>query len=166
MGINFIKQFEAAGLTKQIALLAPGYSADEDTIRAVGDPMVGVLNASQWAADLPCALNQKFVTDFTTTYGRLPTMNASQGYDTALLIDHAVRKGGGKVREREALRQALRKAELQSLRGPFRFNTNQFPIHTMYLRVVQKDASGKVRNKLVCELLPNHSDPYAVECKL
>ena len=46
MGINFIKQFEAAGLTKQIALLAPGYSADEDTIRAVGDPMVGVFNAS------------------------------------------------------------------------------------------------------------------------
>jgi branched-chain amino acid transport system substrate-binding protein len=166
MGINFIKQFEAAGLTKQIALLAPGYSADEDTIRAVGDPMVGVFNASHWAAELPGALNQKFVTDFTATYGRPPTINASQGYDTALLIDYAVRTVGGKFRDREALRQALRRAEFQSLRGLFRFNTNQFPIHTLYLRVVQKDASGKIRNKLVGELLRNHADPYAVECKL
>ena len=166
MGINFIKQFEAAGLTKQIALLAPGYSADEDTIRAVGDPMVGVFNASQWAADLPGALNQKFVTDFTATYGRPPTMNASQGYDTALLIDYAVRKVGGKFRDREALRQALRRAEFQSLRGLFRFNTNQFPIHNLYLRVVQKEASGRIHNKLVGELLPNHSDPYAAQCKL
>ena len=166
MGINFIKQFDAAGLTNQIALLAPGYSADEDTIRAVGEPMVGVFNASHWAADLPGALNQKFVADFTKTYGRPPTMNAAQGYDTALLIDHAVKKIGGNFRDRESLRQSLRKAEFQSLRGPFRFNKNQFPIHTMYLRVVQKDASGKIRNKLVGELLPNHSDPYAAECKL
>jgi branched-chain amino acid transport system substrate-binding protein len=31
---------------------------------------------------------------------------------------------------------------------------------------VQKDGAGKIGNKLVGELLPNHSDPYAAECKL
>lgn len=166
MGVNFIKQFEAAGLTKQVALLAPGYSADEDTIRGVGEPMVGVYNASHWAADLADALNKKFVADFTTTYGRAPTMVAAQAYDTALLIEHAVRRLGGKVADREALRKALREARFASLRGPFRFNTNQYPIHTLYLRVVQKDPSGRIANKLVGEILSNHADPYAALCKL
>jgi branched-chain amino acid transport system substrate-binding protein len=166
MGVNFIKQFEAAGLTREVALLAPGYSADEDTIRGVGEPMVGVYNASHWAADLPNALNQKFVADFTTTYGRTPTMAAAQAYDTALLIEHAVRRIGGKIDDRAALRKALREAKFESLRGPFRFNTNQYPIHTLYLRVVQKDPSGRITNKLVGEIMPNHSDPYAAQCKL
>ena len=166
MGVNFIKQFEAAGLTKQIALLAPGYSADEDTLRAVGEPMVGVYNASHWAADLPGALNEKFVADFTKTYGRAPTMTAAQAYDTALLIDHAVRRVDGKVADRDALRKALREAQFPSLRGPFKFNNNHFPIHTLYMRVVQKDASGRIANKLVGEILPNHADSYAAQCKL
>lgn len=166
MGVNFIKQFDAAGLTREVALLAPGYSADEDTIRGVGEPMVGVYNASHWAADLPNALNQKFVADFTTTYGRTPTMAAAQAYDTALLIDHAVRGVGGKIADRDALRKALREAKFASLRGPFRFNTNQYPIHTLYLRVVQKSPSGRITNKLVSEIMPNHADPYATQCKL
>ena len=166
MGINFIKQFEAAGLNKEVALLAPGYSADEDSIRGVGEPLVGVYNASHWAADLPNALNQKFVADFTATYGRAPTMIAAQAYDTALLLDHAVRRVDGKIANRDALRKALREAQFDSLRGPFRFNINQYPIHTLYLRVVQKSPSGRIANKLVGEIMPNHADPYAAQCKL
>ena len=39
MGVNFIKQFNGAGLGQEIALLAPGFSGDEDTIAAVGEPI-------------------------------------------------------------------------------------------------------------------------------
>ena len=93
-------------------------------------------------------------------------MAAAQAYDTALLIEHAVRRIGGKIEDRDALRKALREAKFASLRGQFRFNTNQFPIHTLYLRVVQKDPSGRITNKLVGEIMPNHADPYAAQCKL
>lgn len=166
MGVNFIKQFGASGLSKQVALLAPGFSGDEDTIGAIGEPIVGLYNASQWAADLPNPANQKFVADFRKAYGRTPTLYASQAYDTAMLIDSAVRAVGGKVEDKDALRKALRKADFASVRGPFRFNTNQFPIHNLYMRVVEKDAQGKFANKLVGTIMTDHADPFVGECAM
>lgn len=166
MGVNFIKQFGASGLSKQVALLAPGFSGDEDTIGAIGEPIVGLYNASQWAADLPTPANQKFVADFRKAYGRAPTLYASQAYDTAMLIDSAVRAVGGKVEDKDALRKALRKADFASVRGPFKFNTNQFPIHNLYMRVVEKDAQGKFANKLVGTIMTDHADPFVGECAM
>lgn len=166
MGVNFIKQFGASGLSKQVALLAPGFSGDEDTIGAIGEPIVGLYNASQWAADLPNPANQKFVADFRKAYGRAPTLYASQAYDTAMLIDSAVRAVGGKVEDKDALRKALRTADFASVRGPFKFNTNQFPIHNLYMRVVEKDAQGKFANKLVGTIMTDHADPFVGECAM
>ena len=166
MGVNFIKQFGASGLSKQVTLLAPGFSGDEDTIGAIGEPIVGLYNASQWASDLPNPANQKFVADFRKAYGRAPTLYASQAYDTAMLIDSAVRAVGGKVEDKDALRKALRKADFASVRGPFKFNTNQFPIHNLYMRVVEKDAQGKLANKLVGTTMTDHADPFVGECAM
>ena len=166
MGVNFIKQFEASGMAKQVALLAPGFSADEDTIKAVGDAVVGVYNGSQWAADLPNPANEKFVADFQKTYGRMPTLYASQSYDAALLIDSAVSSVDGRIEDRDALRAALRKANFKSVRGPFRFNNNQYPIHNLYLRVVQKGSDGKIANKLVGTMLTDHADSFAASCPM
>lgn len=165
-GVNFIKQFDAAGLSKDVALLAPGFSADEDTIKGIGDPIVGLFNASQWAADLPNPANQKFVAEFQKAYGRTPTMYASQAFDTAMLVNSAVSAVKGKIEDRDAFRAALRKADFASVRGPFAFNTNQYPIHNIYMRVVQKDSAGKIGNKLVGTALTQHSDPFAGECTI
>lgn len=166
MGVNFIKQFNGAGLGKQMALLAPGFSADEDTIKAVGDSLVGAFNSSQWAADLDNAANKRFVADFTKTYGRTPTLYASQAYDAAMLLESAVRKIGGRVEDAAALRTALKAADFKSVRGSFKFNNNQFPIQNIYMREVVKDSSGKVTNRLVNTVLPNHADAFAGQCPM
>ena len=52
MGINFIKQFVAAGLSSEVPLVVPGFAADQDIIRAVGEPMLGIFDTSHWAYDL------------------------------------------------------------------------------------------------------------------
>ena len=52
MGINFIKQFVGAGLSKDITLVTSGFSSDEDVIGAVGEPMLGLFNTTHWAHDL------------------------------------------------------------------------------------------------------------------
>lgn len=166
MGVNFIKQFDAAGLGKQMALLAPGFSADEDTIKAVGASLVGAYNASHWAADLPNPENRKFVEEFRKAYGRTPSMYAAQGYDTAMMVDAAVRKIGGKVEDRDALRKALRAADFKSVRGAFRFNTNQYPVHNLYTRVVEKDAQGRITNRLIGTVFTDHADPFAASCAM
>jgi branched-chain amino acid transport system substrate-binding protein len=166
MGINFIKQFAAANLAKDIQLFVPGYSADEDTIKPVGSALLGAVNSSFWAHDLDNPQNKKFVADFEKEYGRLPTLYAAQGYDTAMLIDSAVRKVKGKVEDKDALRRALKAADFKSVRGNFKFNTNHFPIQDYYLRIVSRDAKGRITNKLMGKILTNHGDSFAAQCKM
>jgi branched-chain amino acid transport system substrate-binding protein len=72
MGINFVKQFVSAGLSRDTQLFAPGFSADEDVIKAVGAPMMGMFNSSHWAHDMENAENKRFVADFQKEYNRLP----------------------------------------------------------------------------------------------
>lgn len=166
LGVNFIKQFDAAGLSKEMKLFAPGFSADEDVIRAVGEPMVGIYNSSLWAHDLDIPANKRFVADFEKAYGRLPTLYAAQGYDVAQLIDAAVGQVKGDLKDKVALHAALKAANFESVRGPFKFNTNQFPIQNYYLREVVKDAQGRVTNRLEGMIFENHSDAYVSECKM
>jgi branched-chain amino acid transport system substrate-binding protein len=164
MGINFIKQFVAAGLSQNIQLILPGFGADQDIIRAVGDPMLGLFDTAHWSLDLDNEANRKFVAAFEKEYKRLPSVFAAQGYDAALLIDSAVRRVKGKVEDKEAVRKALLAADFRSVRGDFKFNRNQYPIQTYYLRVVAKDPQGRLVNKKIGTVFTNHGDAYVQEC--
>ncbi len=166
MGINFIKQFVGAGLSKDITLFGPGFSGDEDVIKAVGEPMLGMFNTSQWGHDMDNAANRKFVAEFEKAYGRLPTLYAAQGYDAARLIDAAVRDTKGKLDDKAAVRKALEAAKFDSVRGAFKFNTNHFPIQDYYLRVITKDAKGRVTNRTLGTVFKSHADAYVGNCKM
>src|SRR3954468_24806116 len=166
MGVNFIKQFVAAGLTRDIQLITPGFSSDQDIIRAVGEPMIGIHDAAPWPLDLDNPANKKFVAAFEKEYNRLPTLCVSQGYDAALMIDAAVRDVKGKVEDVEAVRKALRAAKFQSVRGSFKFNRNQYPIQNYYLRVVAKDAQGRLVNKTMGTIFKDRGDAYVDECPM
>jgi branched-chain amino acid transport system substrate-binding protein len=166
MGINFIKQFVGAGLSKDITLFGPGFSADEDVIKAVGEPMLGMFNSSHWAHDMDNAANKKFVADFQKEYGRLPSLYASQGYDAAQSIAAAVRDVKGNVDDRAAVLKALKAAKFDSVRGPFKYNNNQYPVQDYYLRVITKDSQGRVTNKTLGKIFSNHADAYAASCKM
>jgi branched-chain amino acid transport system substrate-binding protein len=167
MGINFIKQFVAAGLSKDIKLLVPGFGSDQDVIRPVGESMQGILDTAHWALDLPNAANKRFVAEFEKEYKRLPSVFASQGYDTAMLMDAAVRDVKGNFDNKDALRAAIKAARFESTRGEFKFNTNQFPIQNYYLRVIEKDAQGRLVNKSQgSPVFTNHGDAYVQDCPM
>ena len=167
MGINFIKQFVGAGLGKDMTLLLPGFSADQDVIGPVGASMSGLFNTAHWSPDFTNPANQKFVAEFKKEYGRTPTLYASQGYDTAQLINAAVRDVKGKLEDHDAVRKALKAAKFDSVRGPFRFNTNQYPIQSYYVRTVGSDGHGGLVNKSFNEpILKDHGDAYVQDCKM
>src|SRR3982750_1074881 len=97
MGINFIKQFVAAGLSQDIPLIVPGFGSDPDIIRPVGDAMLGLFDSAHWALDIDNAANKKFVAAFEKEYKRIPSVFAAQGYDAARLIDPPGRNAKGKA---------------------------------------------------------------------
>jgi branched-chain amino acid transport system substrate-binding protein len=168
MGTNFIKQFVAAGLNKQTRLLLPGFGADQDIIRGVGDAMLGLQDTAHWAMNLDNAANKRFVAEFEKEYKRLPTGYAAQAYDTALLIDSAIKAVGGKIENKDAVLKAVKAAKFESVRGEFKFNTNQYPIQNYYLREVQKDAQGRLVNNVVSKtpVMVNRGDAYVQDCPM
>jgi len=168
MGINFIKQFVASGLSKDIQLVVPGFVSDQDVIRAVGEPMLGLFDTSQWAYDLDNDANRKFVAEFEKAYNRLPTLYAEQGYTAALVIDAAVKGAKGKVEDVKAFRAALMSApgRVKTPRGDWKAAPNGTPIQDYYVRVVSKDKSGRIVNKKIGTVLTKHVDFWAKDCKM
>lgn len=166
MGVSFIKQLINSGLSTQLAVYTPGFSADQDTIAAIGESMKGMANAAQWSPDLDNPVNKRFVADFEKAYGRLPSMYASQGYDAALLLDGALKADPKAATDREALRKALRSAPFESVRGAFAFNNNQYPVQTYYMREVAPNDKGQMSNKIVSTVFEQFQDHFAPQCKM
>lgn len=166
MGVNFVKQYAQAGLSKEIPLFGPAFSFDEGILGAVGEAAIGVKNASQYTWDLDNAANKAFVAAFEKKYSRRPSLYASQGYDAALLIDGALTKVGGDISDKAAFRAALEAAPFDSVRGPFKFGTNHHPIQDIYIREVVAAAGGGVTNKTLGTVFTSHQDAYISECKM
>ena len=148
MGINFVKQFVSAGLSRDTQLFAPGFSADEDVIKAVGGSMLGMFNSSHWAHDMDNAENKRFVADFQKEYGRLPSLYASQGYDAALMMDGAVRDVKGNVEDKKALMAAIRGSNADTVRGLVKFDEFGNATGNVYIRKVTR-SDGRLVNSVI-----------------
>ncbi len=170
MGINFIKQFVGAGLGKDMTLLLPGFSADQDVIGPVGNAMSGLFNTAHWSPDFSNPANVRFVAEFKKEYGRTPTLYASQGYDTAQLINAAVRDVHGKLEDHDAVRKALKAAHFESVRG--RVPLRRQPRASTRSRTTTcarsaATATAALSNKSFSEpILKDHGDAYVQDCKM
>lgn len=166
MGVNFAKQYAAAGMSSKIARVFQAYDADQQML-TIGELIEGVVNTGQWSSDMDNEANKRFVSEFTKAYGRVPSMYASQAWDVVGLLDVAVRNVGGKIEDRDAFIAAIRAAKgFKSVRGDFRFGSNHFPIQSQYARVVTKGADGKYLNRMVGPVLKDHGDAYIGECAM
>ena len=161
MGISFMKQLSQSGIN--VPVIGPAFSFDQGILKAVGDAALGVKNTSQWSKDLDNKANKKFVQDFQKEYGRLPSLYASQGYDTGKLLISALNVAD--VKDQDKFRSALKNANFESTRGSFKFDTNQHPIQDIYVREVIKE--GKIlTNKIISTGLKNRSNAYVKDCPL
>jgi branched-chain amino acid transport system substrate-binding protein len=165
-GVAFVKQYAQAGLKGQIPFYSEDPVANPLTFPAQGDAAVGIIMSTNWTADLDNAANKKFVSSFVAKYNREPATFAALAYDSVKLIDAAVRDVGGKVENKDAVRAALRKANFQSVRGPFKFNNNHYPIQNLYIMESKKDDKGVLKAVLKDTAERDWQDPYHQECAM
>jgi branched-chain amino acid transport system substrate-binding protein len=169
MGIAFIRQYAQAGLMQSVPLYGPSFSLDQTILPAIGDAAVGVYASTFWSEKLQNPANEKFVRDFEATHNRIPSPYAAQSYDSAMLMDSALKAVGGKLAtktDKDKFRNAVRAANFTSVRGPFKFNRNHFPIQNYYLTQIVKDANGKLVMDLRGVIFASHADVYAKDCKM
>ena len=165
MGVNFVKQFRQAGLADTVKFLS-AFTVDESTLPAQQDAAVGFYSGSNWAPNLGTDQNKKFVADYEKEFNAVPGSYAFHAYDAALLIDSALKATKGDTANKDAVRAALKKADFQSLRGPFKFNTNNYPIQDFFLVQAAKRPDGKFQTEIVQRVFENYADPYVNDCAL
>lgn len=165
-GINFAKQYGSSGLAKAIPMVVPVFSMDERMLAATGDVAEGVNVVSGWNPQSDKPANQAFIQAFTAKYNRAPTMYAAQGYDTARLIGSALKATHGDLKNADAFRNALRAADFDSVRGDFRFGSNQHAVIDWHLLKVQPGADGKLVEVPVKTIATAQVDSYAAKCAL
>ena len=166
MGINFVKQYDQAGMKKSAPLYGPSFSLDQTVLPAIGDASVGAFASAFWAETFDNPQSRKFVADFEAKYNRLPSPNAAAAYDTARIIDAAAKSIGGKIEDKAAFQKALETVKFESLRGNFRFNTNHYPVQDFYLTEIVKDAKGRPVMAMREKIDSDHQDAYVGQCKM
>jgi branched-chain amino acid transport system substrate-binding protein len=165
MGIQFLKQYDQAGLRGQLPLYTV-YTVDEISIPAVKDAAVGIYETRYWSPDLKNPANNRFVADYKKKYGKLPVFYGAQAYDSIMLIDSGVKAVKGNLKDVDGMVKAMEKANFASLRGPFQYNVNHHPIQNFYLLKTEKLANGDIEMRIQKTIFEKHKDAYYQDCKM
>ncbi len=164
-GVQFLTQYAQAGLKGTIPLYT-AFTIDATTLPQQKELALGVLGAQTWVNDLPNDANRRFVADFRKKYGNYPSFYGQQSYDAIMLINSAVVGLNGDLSNKDKVRAELKKANFTSTRGPFKFNTNQFPIQNVYIQETVKDSDGNLTLKTVETIMRDFKDPYHEKCPM
>ncbi len=167
-GVQFLTQYAQAGLKGKIPLYT-AFTVDELSLPLQKELALGVPGAQQWVHDLPNDQNKKFVADYRKKYpGLRPTYYGAQAYDAAQLINSAVTAVNGDTSKKDAMRDAMRKADFKSVRGSFKYGNNHFPIQNFYLQdVVQgEDKDFPLSLKTVATIVEGSQDRFHGKCSM
>lgn len=164
-GVQFLTQYAQQGLKGQIPLYT-AFTIDELSLPLQKDLALGVPGAQHWVNDLPNDANKKYVADYKAKYKSSPVFYGAQTYDAANLIASAVSAVKGDVSKKDAMRDAMRKANYASVRGPYKYGNNHIPIQNFYLQDAVKNADGTLGLKTVATIVKDSQDRYHGKCPM
>ena len=151
--VKFVKDYAAAGLKKNIPLYGAGFLTD-GTLEAQGADADGILTTLHYADGLNTPRDNAFRLAYAKTYKLQPDVYAVQGYDAAQMLAIGLTAVKGDTSKKAEFAAALRKAKIDSPRGPFTLGPNHDPVQDFYLRQVV----GK-ENKSIGIASKNLADP-------
>jgi branched-chain amino acid transport system substrate-binding protein len=164
-GVQFLTQYAQSGLKGQIPLYT-AFTIDAITLPLQKDLALGVPGAQEWVNDLPNDANKKFVADFRSKHKNYPSFYGAQSYDAANFVNSAVVAVNGDLTKKDAMRAEMRKANYASVRGPYKYGNNHFPIQNFYLQDVVKDAQGNLTLKTVATIVKDSQDQFHEKCPM
>ena len=164
-GVQFLTQYSQAGLKSQIPLYQV-FSIDAITLPLQKELALGTLGAQEWVNDLPNEQNKKYVADFKKKHNVYPSYYGAQSYDSIMLIASAAEALKGDLTNKDKVRAEMKKANFKSLRGDFKYNTNQFPIQNFYIQEAVKDPEGMMTVKTIATAVKDGKDPYYEKCPM
>jgi len=148
--LQFLRQYEEAGLKARIPLIGGGPAVDEALLPSMGDEALGVVTPLIYSGALETPANRRFVKEYRARFGKVPSYFSETNYTSGRWINEAVKALGGNVEDREKLLAALRKVEIADApRGPVRLDTYGNPIQNVYFRKVERNREGELQNTVI-----------------
>jgi branched-chain amino acid transport system substrate-binding protein len=149
LALQFMKQYEAAGLKGKVPLLGGGTTTDESVLPQMGDEAIGAITPLHYSAAIDTPQNKKFAAAFEAKAGKSSSYYSEATYTGTRWIVEAIKAVGGKVEDRDALLAALRKVNIKDApRGPISVDQWNNPVQTIYIRKVEK-VGGKLQNTVI-----------------
>jgi branched-chain amino acid transport system substrate-binding protein len=136
MSLQFPKQLRASGNKKPI--VAGGTSYDEFALPFMGDEAIGDVSSLHYSAALQTPENEAFVKAYRAKYGKVPSYYSENNYTTALWIDEAIKKAGGKWPGSEEFIKIMSSLKINAPRGPVELDDMRNPIENVYIKKVTK----------------------------
>jgi branched-chain amino acid transport system substrate-binding protein len=147
--LRFPKQYQDAGLKARLPLIGGGTTFDEFVLPALGDEAIGAITPLIYSAAIDTPVNRRFVKEYRTKYGKVPSYYSETCYTAARWINEAAKAVGGNVEDKDKFLAALRKVEIPDApRGAIKLDSHGNPIQNIYVRKVEKK-EGELWNTVI-----------------
>src|SRR6202163_4663865 len=146
-GVFLLRQCVDYGLQDKMQVIGGMTALDEAVLRNMGDEALDIVSTCWYSAELDAKPHQTFAPAFRKEFKYDPGFYAASTYVNGAVLEAAVKAVNGKVEDRPALMAALRATNVDTVRGPVRFDDLGNVVGNVYLRkVTRKD--GRLVNSV------------------
>jgi branched-chain amino acid transport system substrate-binding protein len=162
-GFRFVRQFNEYGLKGTVALIGGMTALDEAVLRNMGDEALDIVTTCWYSAEIDNPLNKVFAPAFRKEFGYDPGFYAAATHTEGAVLEAAMKAVGGKIEDKDALMKALRNTNVETVRGPVKFDEYGNVVGNVYIRkVTRKD--GRLVNSVI-KTYPNVSQFWTYDPK-
>ena len=147
-GFRFLRQFIEYGLKDKIAVIGGMTALDESVLRNMGDEALGIITTSWYSATLDNPLNKVFAPEFRKQFKYDPGYYAASTYLSGEVLEGALKTIKANAEDKKALMAAIRGNNVDTIRGPIKFDEFGNVIGNVYIRKVTR-TDGRLVNSVI-----------------
>ena len=147
-GFRFVRQFVEYGLKDKMAVIGGMTALDESVLRNMGDEALGIVTTSFYSAEVDNPLNKAFAPAFRKQFKYDPGYYAASTYIAGEVLEAALKAIKANAEDRKALMAAIRGTDVDTIRGPIKFDEFGNIIGDVYIRKVTR-TDGRLVNSVI-----------------
>jgi branched-chain amino acid transport system substrate-binding protein len=147
--LQFMRQYQEFGLKGRVRLIGGGTTTDEHVLPFMGDEAIGTVTTLHYSAALDTPANKAFAETYRARFKKVPSYYSESMYTGGKWLIAAINAIDGRVEDRQALADALRRVKPEGLpRGPVELDDYGNPIENVYIRRVDR-VNGELQNTVI-----------------
>jgi branched-chain amino acid transport system substrate-binding protein len=147
-GFRFLRQFVEYGLKDKMAVIGGMTALDESVLRNMGDEALGIVTTSFYSAEVDNPLNKAFAPAFRKQFKYDPGYYAASTYIAGEVLEAALKAIKANAEDKKALMAAIRGTDVDTIRGPIKFDEFGNIIGDVYIRKVTR-TDGRLVNSVI-----------------